>query len=72
MARPLAFRQGDVARALKAAKSAGITVARYEIDAEGKIVVFAGEPTSASMQTDPLDEWKARRDARRAQRRAHD
>jgi hypothetical protein len=35
-----AFKQGDVAKALKAARIAGVTVDRYEIDKAGKIVVF--------------------------------
>jgi hypothetical protein len=34
------FKQGDVAKALKAAHIAGVTVDRYEIDRVGKIVVF--------------------------------
>jgi hypothetical protein len=39
------FRQGDVTKAIKAAVNAGLSVARFEIDRHGKIVVIAGEPT---------------------------
>jgi len=41
---PLAFKQGDVTRALRAASAAGQPVQRFEIDREGKIVVFVGKP----------------------------
>ena len=38
------FRQSDVTKALKAAKDAGVPVASYEIDRDGKIVVLIGKP----------------------------
>jgi len=41
---PLAFKQGDVTRALRAASAAGQPVQRFEINREGKIVVFVGKP----------------------------
>jgi hypothetical protein len=37
------FKQSDVTRALRAASAAGQPVQRFEIDREGKIVVFVGE-----------------------------
>lgn len=40
---PPTFRQGDVTRALKAAKQSGLPIARVEIDKAGKIVVVLGE-----------------------------
>jgi hypothetical protein len=40
----LAFKQTDITRALRAASAAGQPVQRFEIDREGKIVVFVGEP----------------------------
>jgi hypothetical protein len=38
------FRQTDVAKAIKAALSLGLSVARFEIDRDGKIVVIIGAP----------------------------
>jgi peroxiredoxin len=37
------FKQYDVTRALKGAVKAGLNVQRYEIDRDGKIVVFTGK-----------------------------
>lgn len=37
-----AFRQNDLVKTLKAAKAAGIEVARIEIDPDGKIVAVLG------------------------------
>ena len=42
--RPCTFRQGDVTRALRAAKAAGLDVHRVEIDRAGKIIVVTGKP----------------------------
>jgi hypothetical protein len=41
---PSTFRQSDVTRALRAAKAAGVDVARIEIDPDGKIVIVTSEP----------------------------
>ena len=38
---PTTFRQRDVTAAIKAAKAAGLDVARIEVDKAGKIVVVA-------------------------------
>jgi hypothetical protein len=40
----LAFKQGDVTRALRGVSAAGQAVQRIEINREGKIVVFVGKP----------------------------
>jgi hypothetical protein len=62
-----ALKQGDVTKAVKGAKSAGLLVARVEVDMDlGRITIFAGEPASASMPSDPYADWKTKRDARRA------
>jgi hypothetical protein len=55
------FRQADVTRALRAARAAGLEVARYEIDpVTGKIMVTTklagGEATAAG---NDLDKWLA-------------
>ncbi|RJF69610.1 hypothetical protein [Rhodopseudomonas palustris] len=49
------FRQADVTKALKAAAAAGITVQRFEIDREGKLVVIAGQP--ADVEPAGPNEW---------------
>jgi hypothetical protein len=65
MARTAAkFRQADLARALKAAAAAGMTVARVELE-DGKIVLHTGGSTPAEPMND-LDKWMASR-ARKAQ-----
>lgn len=38
------FRQRDLTKALKAAKDAGVPVARYEIDRAGTITIVTGKP----------------------------
>lgn len=41
MTAPAIFRQADLARALKAAKAAGVEVASFEITRDGRIIVRA-------------------------------
>lgn len=53
---PLAFRQHDVTRAIKAARAAGIEIGQIEIDKDGKIVIvpkIAATPDRA----DTDNEW---------------
>jgi hypothetical protein len=45
--------QSEISRALKAAKSAGYSVARFEIMQEGGLKVFLGEPDSDDLP----NEW---------------
>ncbi|URW76421.1 hypothetical protein M9980_04155 [Sphingomonas donggukensis] len=59
------FRQADLTRAVKAVRAAGLDVARVEIDTDGKIVLVQSKET-ISDQMSPLDQWKAKRDARSA------
>ena len=48
---PQKFTESELTRALKAARKAGIEVARFEIDNDGKrIVVFAGKATDAGQE----------------------
>jgi hypothetical protein len=59
--RPAAFRQADLTRALRAAKAAGINIARIEIDPGGRIVIIAatGGPDTANVDN-ALDTWLAK------------
>jgi hypothetical protein len=45
--RPCTFRETDVKRAVKAVRAAGVEVDRVEIEKDGRIVVFTGEPGQA-------------------------
>jgi hypothetical protein len=63
---PLTFRQSDVTRAIRAARAAGVEVARVEIDKDGKISVFAGEPVPrvGSRQENEVEQWLGKHHAR--------
>ena len=52
------FRQTDVVRALRAARAAGLEVARYEIGKDGKIVVVTGQREALVADAD-INEWDA-------------
>ncbi|MEM9763044.1 MAG: hypothetical protein AAF968_11105 [Pseudomonadota bacterium] len=47
------FTQSDLTRALKAARDAGIPVARYEIDQRGKVTVY----TTSAAADDAPNAW---------------
>jgi hypothetical protein len=58
---PLTFRQRDVTAAIKAVKAAGYSVARIEIDRDGKIVIVpaiasGGEPVADKPDSNEWDE----------------
>jgi len=54
----LTFRQTDVTRALKAAKQAGVEIARIEISKDGKIVLVVGAPETAEERKSSWDnDW---------------
>lgn len=55
MTRAAAFKPSDVTRAIKGVVDASLQVAKVEIDAQGKIVVFIGAVESRG-PTNPWDE----------------
>ena len=55
---PATFKQRDVKAAIKAAVDAGVSVARIEVDREGRIIIIAGKPSEPSVtEIDALDAW---------------
>jgi hypothetical protein len=54
---PCHFRQGDVTRAVRAVTAAGLSVARVEVDADGKIVVVPGMPLAEDRGARQINEW---------------
>jgi len=48
---PYRFRESEMRRAIKAARSAGIEIARIELNRDGAIVVVPGKPAEVA----PLD-----------------
>lgn len=66
MKKPARFKQGDVARALKAAKSAGLQVSRVEIETDGKLCMMFDDGTRIEPPGTPFDAWKDKRNARPA------
>lgn len=49
--RPCIFKQTDLTRALKGALAAGMEIARFEIESDGRIVVVPGRHQSAHIET---------------------
>lgn len=47
MTAPARFREADIRRAASGVQRAGITIARIEIDRDGKIVIIPGQPEQA-------------------------
>ena len=54
---PLSFRQTDVARAIKGAVAAGLTVQRVEVDKAGRIIVVVGSPAETVPLTTPRNDF---------------
>lgn len=70
MTRRAPFRQADIARAIRAAMKAGLAVEGLSVRIEpgGAIEVRQAPPASAPDESaSAMAEWRARRDARRAQ-----
>jgi hypothetical protein len=63
--RPVRFLQSDVRRAIRGVTGAGLSVARVEIDQDGKIVIVSGEGRPKETVT-PFDAWKAKKNAHQA------
>jgi hypothetical protein len=56
------FKQSDLTRVLKAAKAAGIKLARVEVSQDGKIVMVPGEPEEAAIEAGAgANEWDSPR-----------
>jgi hypothetical protein len=54
---PLTFKQTDLLRAIRASQKAGLSIARVEIDRDGKIVVVVGEETENLTKGEGANEW---------------
>jgi hypothetical protein len=54
---PSTFRQQDVTRAVKAIAAAGISIARVEIDKNGKITVITAEAPDRTDEAMEANEW---------------
>jgi hypothetical protein len=55
--RPAAFKQSDVARAVKGVLAAGVKVTRVEVGSDGKISITSAE--SEASELSDLDHWRA-------------
>jgi hypothetical protein len=53
---PLAFKQTDLRRAIRAFQKAGLPIARAEIDRDGKNVIVTGEPNSKEKGANEWDQ----------------
>jgi hypothetical protein len=60
--RGVRFRQADIARAVKGAKAAGMSVSKIEIDTDGRIVIISG----VTHEYQPRDEYMAWKQGRGA------
>lgn len=65
VARRPSCRQSDLTKALKAIAAAGGAVASIDILPDGSMRVVTGSPAPA--EASPLDEWRAKRNARPAE-----
>jgi hypothetical protein len=55
--RPCVFRQRDMTRAVKGVTAAGVTVAKVQVDKDGKIVVVVGAASQNPLSSPGGNEW---------------
>ena len=67
MSRRVTFRQADVTRAVRAATKAGLAIGGLRITPDGAIEVLQAAAPRVDDSTAAFANWKAQRDARRAQ-----
>jgi len=67
MSRRVTFRQADVARVIKAATKAGLAIGGLRITPDGAIEVLQAAAPPVDDSAAAFANWKAQRDARRAQ-----
>jgi hypothetical protein len=61
---PCLFRETDVRRAVKAARSSGIEIAKLEIEpVTGKISITSSSGSSEAMKITDLDSWMAKNES---------
>jgi hypothetical protein len=56
----LTFKQTDLHRAIRTSQKAGLSIAKVEIDRDGKIVVVVGDGKKAEDTVTELDRWLAK------------
>lgn len=54
---PQRFRESEIRRAIKAARSAGLEIARLDINKDGGFAIIPGTPTEPSTQSAPPNPW---------------
>lgn len=52
------FKQGDLTRAMKAARTAGLTIVRTEIQTDGKLILVHSD--EGQPKANALDDWLER------------
>ena len=57
---PLTFKETDLRRAIRTSQKAGLSIARVEIDRDGKIVVVVGEGKKSEDTATDLNRWLAK------------
>ena len=55
---PATFKETDLARALRAARKAGVEVERVEVGRDGRIVLVLKNGDEVSPESNEWDEWR--------------